>query len=83
MSEGSSFSLPLPLVWYNTMVSNSNATETSTNKISVTAYSGKSLFLQTSVVIVIGFWLKWAGYLAVAGLNLLAQISDRISPFGV
>ena len=24
-----------------------------------------------------------AGYLAVAGLNLLAQISDRISPFGV
>ena len=29
------------------------------------------------------FWLKWAGYLAVAGLNLLAQISDRISPFGV
>ena len=29
------------------------------------------------------FWLKWAGYLAVAGLNLLAQISDRISPYGV
>ena len=29
------------------------------------------------------FWLKWAGYLAVAGLNLLAQISDRISPSGV
>ena len=29
------------------------------------------------------FWLKWAGYLAVAGLNLLAQISDRISPDGV
>ena len=28
------------------------------------------------------FWLKWAGYLAVAGLNLLAQISDR-SPFDV
>ena len=23
------------------------------------------------------FWLKWAGYLAVAGLNLLAQISER------
>ena len=33
--------------------------------------------------IVIVFWLKWAGYLAVAGLNLLAQISDRISPCGV
>ena len=29
------------------------------------------------------FWLKFAGYLAIAGLNLLAQISDRISPFGV
>ena len=29
------------------------------------------------------FWLKWAGYLAVAGLNLLAQISSRISPVGV
>ena len=40
-------------------------------------------FKQTSVAIVIVFWLKWAGYLAVAGLNLLAQISDRISPFGV
>ena len=25
----------------------------------------------------------WAGYLAVAGLNLLAQISDRISPGSV
>ena len=32
---------------------------------------------------VVVFWLKWAGYLAVAGLNLLAQISDRISPSGV
>ena len=29
------------------------------------------------------FWLKWAGYLAVAGLNLLAQLSDRRSPYGV
>ena len=29
------------------------------------------------------FRLKWAGYLAVAGPNLLAQISDRISPLGV
>ena len=33
--------------------------------------------------IVFVFCLKWAGYLAVASLNLLAQISDRISPFGV
>ena len=29
------------------------------------------------------FWLKWARYLAVAGLNLLAQIGDWISPSGV
>ena len=29
------------------------------------------------------FWLKWVGYLAVTGLNLLAQISDRISPGSV
>ena len=36
-------------------------------------------FPKTSVAIVILFWLKWAGYLAVAGLNLLAQLSDRIS----
>ena len=41
-------------------------------------HSGESLFFQTSVAMVIVFWLKWAGY-----LNLLAQISDRISPFGV
>ena len=34
-------------------------------------------------IVIVFFWLKWAGYLAVAGLNLLAQISDRISPFGV
>ena len=33
--------------------------------------------------VIVFFWLEWAGYLAVAGLNLLAQISDRISPFGV
>ena len=32
---------------------------------------GESFSKQTSVVIVIVFWLKWAGYLAVAGLNLL------------
>ena len=29
---------------------------------------------------VIVFWLKWTGYLAVASLNLLAEISDSISP---
>ena len=33
---------------------------------------GESFFKQTSVAIVIVFWLKWAGYLAVAGLNLQA-----------
>ena len=50
----------------------------------LTVHSGKSLFSpKTSVAIVILFWLKWAGYLAMAGLNLLAQISDRISPYGV
>ena len=44
---------------------------------------GRVFSKQTSVAIVIVFWLKWAGYLAVAGLNLLAQISDRISPGSV
>ena len=44
---------------------------------------GRVFFPKTSVVIVILFWLKWARYLAVAGLNLLAQLSDRRSPFGV
>ena len=44
---------------------------------------GRVFFPKTSVAIVILFWLKWAGYLAMAGLNLLAQISDRISPYGV
>ena len=43
----------------------------------------ESFFPKTSVAIVILFRLKWAGYLAVVGLNLLAQISDRISPSGV
>ena len=46
-------------------------------------HSGKSFFPKTSVTIVIFFWLEWAGYLAVAGLNLLAQLSDRRSPYGV
>ena len=43
----------------------------------------ESFFPKTSVAIVILFWLKWAGYLAMAALNLLAQLSDRISPYGV
>ena len=44
----------------------------------------RRVFFQTlCFAIVIVFWLKWTGYLAVAGLNLLAQKSDRISPFGV
>ena len=37
-------------------------------------------FLTLCFAIVIVFWLTWAGYLAVAGLNLLAQRSDRTSP---
>ena len=49
----------------------------------VTSQWEESFFPKTSVAIVILFWLKWAGYLAVAGLNLLAQLSDRISPSGV
>ena len=44
---------------------------------------GRVFFPKTSVTIVILFWLKWAGYLAMAGLNLLAQLFDRISPYGV
>ena len=43
----------------------------------------ESFFPKTSVAIVILFWLKWAGYLAMAGLNLLAQLSDRRSPSGM
>ena len=47
-------------------------------------HSEKSLFPNIcGLPLLLFFWLKWAGYLAVAGLNLLAQISDRISPFGV
>ena len=40
-------------------------------------------FIDAREVTSVSFWLTWAGNLAVAGLNLLAQISDRISPFGV
>ena len=44
----------------------------------------RSFFFQTLwFANVIVFWLEWAGYLAVPGLNLLAQISDRISPDSV
>ena len=47
-------------------------------------HSGKSLFPNIfGLPLLLFFWLKWAGYLAVAGLNLLVQISDRISPFSV
>ena len=47
-------------------------------------HSGKSLFPNIcGLPLLLFFWLKWAGYLAVAGLNLLAQISDRKSPYGV
>ena len=35
------------------------------------------------VAFVVVFLAEWAGYLAVAGLNLLAQISDTRSPSGV
>ena len=48
-----------------------------------TAQWEESFFPKTSVAIVFLFWLKWAGYLALAGLNLLAQLSDRSSPYGV
>ena len=48
-----------------------------------TAQWGESFSKQTSVAIVIVFWLKWAGYLAVAGLNLLPLLSDRVSPGSV
>ena len=44
----------------------------------------RRVFFQTlCFAFVVVFWLKWAGYLAVAGLNLLAQISDKISPGSV
>ena len=47
----------------------------------MTVHSGKSLFPNIcGLPLLLFFWLKWAGYLAVAGLNLLAQISDR-KPF--
>ena len=52
--------------------------------IANTMHSEDSLFPNKHLwPLLLFFWLKWAGYLAVAGLNLLAQISDRISPFGV
>ena len=51
--------------------------------ITTNAQWEESFFPKTSVTIVIIFWLKWAGYLAVAGLNLLPLISDRVSPGSV
>ena len=40
--------------------------------------SGKSLFPNIcGMPLLWFFWLKLAGYLAVAGLNLLAKISDK------
>ena len=51
-------------------------------KAALVVHSGKSLFFpKTSVAVVILFWLKWAGFFAVADLNLLAQLSDRRSPY--
>ena len=32
-------------------------------------------------IVIVFFGLKWAGYLAVAGLKLLAQITDGIHNF--
>ena len=53
-------------------------------QIFASCHSGKSLFPNIcGMPLLLFFWLKWAEYLAVAGLNLLAQISDRISPSGV
>jgi len=47
-------------------------------------HSGESLFPNIcGLPLLLFFWLKWAGYPAVEGLNLLAQTSDRTSPFGV
>ena len=52
-------------------------------KLCIQAQWEESFFTKISVAIVILFWLKWAGYLSMAGLNRLAQLSDRISPSGV
>ena len=43
-------------------------------------HSVESFFKRTYVAIIIVFCLKWG---AVVGLNLIAQISDRISPDSV
>ena len=45
----------------------------STLTISLLCTVGRVFFPKTSVAIAILFWLKWAGYLAVAGLNFLAR----------
>ena len=61
------------------------STPTSNNELeSEGKHSGESLFPNIcGLPLLLFFRLKWEGYLAVAGLNLPAQISDRISPFGV
>ena len=45
------------------------------------AHRGKKNYKCLCFALVIVFWLKWAGYLAVIGLNLLAQSSDRMHHF--
>ena len=42
-----------------------------------------SVFPNICALVVVVFWLKWAGYLGVAGLNLLSLLSDRVSPGSV
>ena len=50
----------------------------------IALHSEESLFPNICrLPLLLFFWLKWAGYLAVADLNLLAQNFDRISPDGV
>ena len=50
----------------------------------VALHSEESLFPNIcGLPLLLFIWLKWARYLAVAGLNLLAQISDTRSPSGV
>ena len=44
----------------------------------------EKFFFQTcGLPLLLFFWLKWAGYLAVAGLNLPPLLPDRVSPFGL
>ena len=43
----------------------------------------RRVFFQTLCYAIVTISAEMAGYIAVAGLNLLAQISDRISPDSV